>query len=145
MPNAAARRTKKATASTPETNGVNVVSTLAVDDYQVDELGDYEFTRQGAGRKREPSPFDNHVEEWAGKGPRRVRVSSEEEGKEVIKALQKACEYRERGLEKRIVEMEDGLAVVFQVNEAKAKRAPRKTRGESAATDGELVDAAETE
>lgn len=145
MPNAAARRTKKATTSTPQTNGVNVVSTLTAGEFQVEELGDYEFTRAGAGRKREPSPFDDHVQEWAGQGTRRIAVADEDAAKDVVKALQKACEYRGRGLEKRTEEMDGQLYVVFRINMEKAKRAPRKGKDENQESLPELVDAAETE
>lgn len=147
MPNAAARRARKTSpvaatpvVDTPETDGVNIVSTLAVEDFQVEELGNYEFTRTGAGRKREPSPFDNHVQEWAGQGTRRIPVEDEDAAKDVVKALQKACEYRARGLEKRVEDMDGQLYVVFRINNEKARRAPRKNRE---AVD--FVDSAETE
>lgn len=147
MPNAAARRTRKATASTPnESNGVNVVSTLTAGEFQVEELGDYEFTRAGAGRKREPSPFDDLVNDWAGQGTRRIPVADEDEGKEVVKALQKACEYRSRGLDKRVEDMDGKLYVVFRINPDKAKRAPRKGKEDGSQESlPELADAAETE
>lgn len=154
MPNAAARRSRKATpASTPaeqKSNGVNVVSTLTAGDFQVEELGDYEFTRAGAGRKREPSVFDDLVQDWAGQGTRRIPVDGDEAAKDVIKALQKACEYRNRGLEKRTEEMDGQLYVVFRINPEKATRAPRKNKNAADVDTSEefsedRVDAAETE
>lgn len=132
MPNAAARRTRKAnpvaeTANETET-GVKIMSTLTAGDFAVEELGDYEFTRTGAGRKREPSPFDDLVNEWAGQATRRIPVANQEEAQEAIKLLQKACEYRSRGLNKRTEEMDGQLYVVFRIDTEKAKRAPRKPR-----------------
>lgn len=147
MPNAAGRRTKKMaaqTAPTTDQNGVKVTSTLNIGDLAIEELGDYEFTRQGAGRKREASPFDDYVNEWVGT-TRRIPVESTEQGNEVIKQLAKACDYRSRGLEKRIEEHEGvGLVVVFKVNPEKAKR-ERKPRDVESVSDVDRVDAAETE
>lgn len=148
MPNAAGRRTRKMAAqaapTTNETeNGVKVTSTLNIGELAIEELGDYEFTRQGAGRKREPSQFDDYVNDWVGT-TRRIPVEDTDQGNDVIKQLAKACDYRNRGLEKRIETMDGQLYVVFKVNEEKAKR-ERKPRDVESVADVDRVDAAETE
>lgn len=149
MPNAAARRVRKAqtqSATTTHEDGPTVMSTLTAGDYTIETLGnDYEFTRAGAGRKREPSVFDNTVEDLVGKGTQRIpNLTSEAQANDVVKQLQKACEFRNRGLEKRIENVDDEYVVVFRVNEEKAKRAPRKPKAEGE-VDASAVDSAETE
>ena len=141
MVNAAARRAKKAN----NTEEKDMTATL--NDLGIEELGEeFEFTRSGAGRKREPSPFDDVVDSLVGRPASLKRVSSEEEQAQVIKDLQKACEYRGRGLEKRPVTLEDGtLGVIFKINEEKAKRAPRKPKGENETPAADSVDTAETD
>lgn len=142
MVNAAARRANKA-----QKNGDKDM-TVTLDDLGIESLGeDYEFTRSGAGRKREPSPYDDVVEMLVGKGTQVKRVADEDEAKTVVKDLQKACEYRNRGLEKRIEVLDDGAtAVVFRINAEKAKRAPRKPKAESGeAPSADSVDTAETD
>lgn len=153
MPNAAARRSRKAATQVAETNntqnGVTVTATLSAGDFVVEELGeDYQFTRQGAGRKRTPTPFDDLVNEWAGAGTKRIPVEDETQGNEVIKLLAKACDYRSRGLDKRIEDMDGQKYVVFKINAEKAKR-ERKPRDESdsenVVTDADRLEMAETE
>lgn len=149
MVNAAARRTRKAqskpTTAVENENGVKVMSTLTIGDLVVEELGDYEFTRSGAGRKREPSQFDDAVNDWAGGPTRRIKADDEDHATEIVKQLQKACEYRNRGLEKRTETEDDQLYVVFRINEEKAKRAPRKPRGVNETPEYDAVENAETE
>lgn len=146
MPNAtaaAARRAKKAAATKSNEDGPIVTATQEVNGFTIEALGDYQFTRPGAGRRREPSPFDDVVESLVGQGTQRIPVADEEAGTECVKQLQKATDFRERGLEKRIEQNEGGeWFVIFRVNEEKAKRAPRKVKanGES---EGDLTDAAE--
>jgi hypothetical protein len=140
MPNAAARRANKNGAS-------SMTAATTIGDFEIQDLGeDYEFTRSGAGRKREPSPFDAQVIEWVGR-TKRIPVASEEQGRELIKQLQKACDYNGGsgnglGLTKRIEDGDENAAnyVVFRVNAERASRAPRKNK-----TDAERLETAETE
>lgn len=141
MPNAAgaaARRARKAQTANSNSGAIKVSGTLTAGEFEIQSLDNYEFTRQGAGRKRIPSPFDDVVENLVGAGTQRVPVADEDEAQEVLKNLQKSAEYHKRGLEKRVEQMEDGLFVVFKINAEKAARAPRKSRSEA-------VEDAETE
>lgn len=142
MVNAAARRASKSTTATKspisvvpdvdtdsgETDMPTATATLKAGQFDIKPLGDFEFTRQGAGRKREASIFDDSVDALVGQGPQQVPVADAEEADYVVKQLAKACEYRNRGLEKRVVDTKEGMIVAFTVNEAKAKRAPRKPK-----------------
>jgi hypothetical protein len=143
MANAAARRAAKA--KNVAEDGITVTAVTEVAGFEIEELGEYNFTRQGAGRKREPSPFDDVIEKLVGKGTQRIHVADEEAGKVVIRDLQKATDFHKRGLEKRNEPNEEtgGWQVVFRVNEAKAARAPRKSKAEEAVTDA--AENAETE
>jgi hypothetical protein len=139
MPNATARRAAKAAKSHIE-DGPTVTAVTDVAGFKIETLGDdYTFTRHGAGRKREPSPFDDVVDTLVGQGTQRIPVEDENAGNECVKLLQKATDYRGRGLEKRVEEHDGAWYVVFKINEAKAKRAPRKSKAEGE----DLSDAAE--
>lgn len=143
MSNATARRARKA-AQTAAQEGPIVTATQSIGNFVIEELGEYEFTRQGAGRKREASPFDDAIDGWVGTGTRRIPVESEEDGKEAVKLLAKSAEYKNRGLEKRVEQDEnDNWFVIFKVNAEKAKRAPRKGKAEDGVTDA--AEGAETE
>lgn len=146
MVNAAAKRVRKASVSATAplvdetqsnghqaTNGgPQIMSVETVDEFEVQDLGDYEFTRQGAGRKREPSPFDSKIESYVGAGTKRIPVPSETRGNDVVKMIQKSADWKGRGLQKRVEADEDGnWFVIFTVHPEKAKRAPRKPKAET--------------
>jgi hypothetical protein len=159
MPNRAGRQAVKDRKNTETENGDTTVSAPAYDIASIGSLGDsFTFKRSGAGRKREPSPFDELVEQWVGTGTRFLPVADEETGEKAIADLQKACSWnrgRENfngyGLSKRLTTLREedgvpatGLYVVFEVKAEKERR-ERKAKTAETAPSPEAQDAATTE
>lgn len=170
MPNRAGRQAVKDRKA--ETNGTNpntaqedtvsapTTTAPTYDIGSIGSLGSFEFKRQGAGRKRTPSPFDDVVESVVGQGTKFLPVADEEQGKAAIEDLQKACnwdrgrsDFNGYGLTKRLTRLEgvegvaDGLYVIFEVKAEKEKRVrkPKSAPADQEAPSVEAQDAATTE
>lgn len=181
MPNAAGRTATKsrkaatngsnphtvpdATDNTPDTDNnakdsdMTTATAPTYDIASIGSLGDYEFKRSGAGRKRVPSPFDEVVETMVGAGTKFLPVADDAAGKTAIEDLQKACNwdrgrsnFKGYGLTKRLTRLDgvegvaDGLYVIFEVKATKETRV-RKPKANPDAEVPSAVDqdAAETE